>query len=319
MMRHQCPICASSKTKPLHRALFDDRYGYPGKFDLVRCTECKHTFLDAAFSESELTHLYSVYYPRSALDLDRYAPRKEARGFSAWFNGERRSAYTWVPPGVRILDIGCGFCESLGYHKQRGCEAFGVEADSNAQRVAERYGLDVAIGLFNPDLYPPESFDYVTLDQVVEHVVNPHDLFSGVARVLKSGGWVILSTPNAQGWGSHFFGRRWINWHPPYHLHHFSPQSMQLCATKAGLYVERQLTITPSDWLFYQFNHLSTLPEPGRPSLYWTDTGNPGPFSVRLALLMARIFHKLGGNHVLTRVFDFLNIGDNRIFFLRKP
>jgi hypothetical protein len=33
---------------------------------------------------------------------------------------------------------------------------------------------------------------------------------------------VIIGTPNANGWGARVFGRYWINWHAPYHLHFFN-------------------------------------------------------------------------------------------------
>jgi SAM-dependent methyltransferase len=44
--------------------------------------------------------------------------------------------------------------------------------------------------------YPSESFDLVTSTEVIEHLENPRRFFREVARVLKPGGQIILSTPN---------------------------------------------------------------------------------------------------------------------------
>lgn len=311
-----CVICGEPTIDD--RIVFDDRYGYPGLFQLVKCAECGHRSLAVDFSSDQLGRLYTDYYPRSRFALDDYQPAKTVRGFKSWLNGERRSAYAWVPENVRVLDIGCGFGETLGYHKARGCDVYGVEADENIHRVAEKFGFKVHVGLFDPDLYEPVFFDYVTMDQVIEHVTDPLATMRGIARVLKPGGMAIISTPNANGWGARLFGRRWINWHAPYHLQHFSKHSMALTAEQAGLVVERAVTITSSEWLHYQWLHLTIFPRMGEPSSFWAPTGERGTRE-RLLFVMLAYLHLTKVDHLITRLFDALGIGDNYLFFLRKP
>jgi hypothetical protein len=158
----------------------------------------------------------------------------------------------------------------------------------------------------------------VTLDQVIEHVTDPMETLRGVAHVLKSGGLAVLSTPNGSGWGAKVFGRRWINWHAPYHLHCFSQTSMRLAAEQAGLVMERSMTITPSAWLYYQWLHVFTYPEEGNPSIFWAP-GGTWSLMKRIGRQALTIAHRGKINHVITRVFDALGVGDNRLFFLRKP
>lgn len=297
--------------------LYDDRYGFPGSFDLLVCHACGHRFLDCYLSDEDLQLLYSSYYPRAGFSLELYRPHREAKGFRAWLNGERRSAYCHVPAGVRVLDIGCGFCETLGYHEGRGCEAYGVEADVNVQTVAMAHGFKVHSGVFDPSLYTPGYFDYVTMDQVIEHVSDPVATMAGIARVLKPGGVAVLSTPNAAGLGARLFGRRWINWHAPYHQHFFSERSMAIAAEKGGLCLEEVRTITSSQWLFYQWNHLLTFPGKGERSPFWSP-GARRTLGTRIAYLCTRLVHLSGLNHLLTRLFDSLETGDGRLYFLRK-
>ena len=315
-MQINCTICFNAANT--RQSIYDDRYGYPGLFPLLKCTCCGHAFLQAEFPAELLRNLYSNYYPRSSFNIDTYLPANESSGFRSWLNGDKSSTFRWVPRAVRVLDIGCGFGESLGYYQARGCDVYGVEADENIRRVADKFGYNVHVGLFDASVYEANFFDYVTMSQVIEHVTEPVQTLSGIARVLKPGGVAILSTPNASGWGAKVFGRYWINWHAPYHLQFFTLQSMQLAAEQAGLVVERAITITPSAWLHYQWIHLLSCPPEGVVSPFWAP-GGKWNFMQKVALKTLEIVHRCKINHVVTRIFDAIRMGDNRIYFLRKP
>jgi len=318
----KCLICKSG-TLGVSCSLFDDRYGYPGKFALMRCRECGHAFLLHEFTPEQLTDLYSNYYPRSGFDLESYQPHQEEAGFFAWLDGKRSSAFRWVPKNVRVLDVGCGFGESLGYHAARGCDVYGVEADENIRRVADKFGYRVHVGLFDPDLYEPDFFDCVTMDQVMEHVTDPVETLQGVSRILKPGGKAILTTPNANGWGARLFGRKWINWHTPYHLQFYSKQSMRRLAEKAGLEIESVRTITASAWLHFQWLHLLTYPKPDQPSDFWAGSacGKHPDFGLAVKIIMRflGLMNRAKANHLITRLFDALGMGDSYVFVLSKP
>lgn len=311
-----CPICMTGGIRT--RRLYDDRYGYAGSFSLLKCGHCGHVYLQGEFSSELLRDLYTNYYPRSTFNLASHIPYAETTGFKVWLDGDKSSPFRWVPRNVRVLDIGCGFGETLGYHQARGCDVYGVDADENIRRVAEKFGYKVHVGLFDPNIYEANYFDYVTLNQVIEHVTDPLQTLRGISRVLKPGGMAILSTPNAAGWGARVFGKYWLNWHAPYHLQFFTPHSMRLAADQAGLILERSTTITKSAWLNYQWLHLIGYPQEGKPSVFWAPGGKWGK---RHNLMLKLIFqlHKWKINHLITRIFDAVGMGDNRVYFLRKP
>ena len=314
----KCTVCRSaarSSTAPI----WDDRYAYPGQFTLMRCSNCDHVFLDCDFTSSQLGELYTNYYPRKTFDLAQYKPDIEKIGLGAWFNGLKSSAFRRVPKNVRLLDVGCGFGETLGYHAARGCDVYGVEADENIRRVAEKFGFKVHVGLFDDSIYEPEFFDYVTMDQVIEHVIDPLSTLRGVSRILKPGGSAIFSTPNAGGWGAKIFGRRWINWHAPYHVQFFSRRSLRLAAKQAGLVLAEIETVTNSEWLYYQWIHLATYPKAGEPSRFWSPNHDGMTLLQRRILRVLELMHKYKVNHILTRFFDSLGLGDNYVFVLKKP
>lgn len=312
-----CPICKSKNISKKYE-LYDDRYGYDGIFNLFECSDCGHKFLDHQFTPEEICNLYSNYYPRSQMKIEDYSPLEYKKGFKSWFNGERGRAYTYVPKNVRVLDIGCGFGESLGYHKNRGCDVYGVEADENIKRVADTFGFNVKVGLFSANDYEKDFFDYVTMDQVIEHVPDPYEILTGIFKILKPNGYLVLSTPNSNGWGARLFGKRWINWHAPYHLHLFSKKSLIIISQKAGFEVEKIKTITSSEWLFYQWVHLITFPQRGEKSIFWSSRTVKRTLFQKILLKLISLLHKTKINHVITRFFDAIGLGDNLIVVLRK-
>lgn len=315
-MKNHCIICdhpADLYLKNMH----DDRYGYPGHFCVLRCSGCKHVFLKSLLSPECLEDLYTNYYPRKTYDLENYKLPQDDYDFKSWMNGEKSSAFRWVPKNKRVLDIGCGWGEALGYFGARGCDAYGVEADHNVAKVAEKFGYKIHIGLFDPNVYEANFFDYVILDQVIEHLADPVQTMQEISRILKPNGVVIIATPNMKGWGARCFGRRWIHWHVPYHLHHFFLQSMRSLAEKANLVLEKHKTITNSEWLYYQWVHLILYPKMGQTSLFWSPP-TKNAFGVKVLLKMLRLFHRTKINHCVTRLFDVFRLGDNQLFFLRK-
>jgi 2-polyprenyl-3-methyl-5-hydroxy-6-metoxy-1,4-benzoquinol methylase len=233
-LKAPCPICRS-ETELVFQGLYDDRYGYPDLFDLLRCKSCGHRHVPAQFTPEQLGQLYTRYYPRGDFDIESFRAEREEHGFEAWLTGAQASAFRHVPRNVRVLDIGCGIGTTLAYHKNRGCEAFGIEADGNVQAIAKRHGLNISQGIFDGSQFESGSFDFVTLDQVAEHVMDPHALMRGVARVLRPGGKVIITTPNPDSFGARLYGRRWLNWHTPYHIQFYTRRSLRLVAEAAGL------------------------------------------------------------------------------------
>lgn len=312
-----CPICSSTNVSTICQ-LYDDRYGYPKDVQMMICADCGHRFSDQPLEPKVIAALYTDYYQRSTIDPESFSAYHEPNRLVGWLNGDYSSAARWVPAGVRVLDIGCGLGWNVAYHAARGSDAHGVDADRNAKVIADKYDLKISIGLFDPNKYDPNYFDYVTMDQVIEHVTNPVETLEGVWHVLKMDGHCIVSTPNANGWACRVFGRKWLNWHVPYHQQFFSERSISLLAENTGFVVESIQTVTRSVWVVYQIAHLLAYPQKGRPSLFWTYRSSRLRLHHRLMLklIMATRFSLLP--QLLSRLFDAIGIGDNYLIVLKK-
>jgi 2-polyprenyl-3-methyl-5-hydroxy-6-metoxy-1,4-benzoquinol methylase len=109
------------------------------------------------------------------------------------------------PPGpsVRVLDVGCfnGYMsvifKQLGYHVT-GTDVYELET---RDAIFKKLGVEFIHANFNElrffDQPPEESFDIVIIAQVIEHILNhPVGLMRGLADLMRSGGMMIVTTPN---------------------------------------------------------------------------------------------------------------------------
>lgn len=103
----------------------------------------------------------------------------------------------WISDGRnRLLDIGCGVGWSLVVAKEMGLQATGVEPMTEAATYGTAtLKLDVINALFTPDLFPPASFDFIIMDQVLEHVPNPFAMLRDTFGLLKPNGVMLLAVP----------------------------------------------------------------------------------------------------------------------------
>ncbi|MCL4435488.1 MAG: class I SAM-dependent methyltransferase [Thaumarchaeota archaeon] len=115
---------------------------------------------------------------------------------------------TFLQLGVtRLLDIGCANGEFMTLCVESGIKCSGVEISQLAVQRAKEHGLDVQqLDVDNSDLpFESESFEGVFCSEVIEHLFNPDHLLEESWRVLKSGGFLIVTTPNLSAWFNRIF------------------------------------------------------------------------------------------------------------------
>ncbi len=308
-----CPICGSANVKK-KLTKYDDRYGCPGLFEMSKCRDCGHHFVFDV-KDIDFGRLYTDYYPRKNIQ-DRYKEPvfEQKSDFYEWLDGDKRSAFRHVPEDVKVLDVGCGDCTTLLYHQSRGCDATGIEADENVRFLKEKLKVDLVIGEFRKELFENVLFDFVTMDQVVEHFEIPLEKLEEINKILVQNGKIVLTTPNASGWGVKIFGKYWINWHSPYHLNLFTKKSIRIALERSGFKNIEIKTVTSSEWLLYQWIHLLFYPKYGQASVFWCN----GKFKWSSRLFLFNILHRAKINHIITRFFDVLGVGDNMLVIAEK-
>jgi len=148
--------------------------------------------------------------------------------------------------------VGCGDCTSILEIQSLGAEGYGIEPDRNIKELVDTLQLKVHIGLFHEVPYPVDFFDFITMSQVLEHVHDPVTLVASFRRILKKDGQLIIGVPNIDSRLRKRYGSRWLNWHVPYHLNHFSRKSLEVLAERSGYEVASMATYTPNLWVDLQ-------------------------------------------------------------------
>ncbi len=136
-------------------------------------------------------------------------------------------------PGVRrVVDIGCALGWSLDAAREAGFEPSGVELSEHAAAEAgRRHPVKRSTAEF-----ASESFDALTLVDVVEHVWDPVSLLREARRLLRPGGRLVLTTPDLSSLSFRVLGARWP-YVIPEHVVYFDRATIRRALRQAGLEV----------------------------------------------------------------------------------
>lgn len=111
------------------------------------------------------------------------------------------NALAQIPAGGRILDAGAGqlqykpFCSHLNYVSQDFSQYDGSGNGVGLQKGGwNQEEIDIISDITNiPE--PDSSFDAIMCVEVIEHVPNPVDSLKELTRLLRPGGYLILTAP----------------------------------------------------------------------------------------------------------------------------
>ncbi len=95
----------------------------------------------------------------------------------------------------KVLDVGSGLGQFLNYRKG----TFGVDVNPLCVDYCKKLCLDVQLVHSTPWKFENESFDGVVMDNVLEHIQNPHLTLNEVFRILKYKGTLVVGVPGKKG------------------------------------------------------------------------------------------------------------------------
>ena len=260
----RCPLCRNFGAI-LYSGLRDRYWDAPGSWSLRRCATCGHLWLDPQPEAGEIGKLYTSYFshgeaPRLPFVGDGFWEKAsrgvlEALGYRGIAKGR---AERWIGVLVRLVppvwdecaqvvrsvrgpvrgelfDVGCGNGSYLEVMRTLGWRVRGLEPDPVAARIARGRGFDVMERSIEEADIPQESLEVVTMDHVIEHVIDPVRVLATARGWLRDGGQLTITTPNAESRGHRKFRDVWFHLDPPRHLHLFSLRNLMACVERAGL------------------------------------------------------------------------------------
>ena len=224
-----CNHCGETAAKPL--------FSLKG-YDLIECAGCGLAYIANQPTAEQLTEIYSA-------GADYHSGLQQP-GSALWQRMDAIARHhidflgSVVATGL-ALDVGCSTGQFLAHARDKGFGVAGVEfSESSANFARQHFSLSIEQGSIHASQCDAASVDVLTMFDVIEHVPDPAADIAAAYRLLKPGGWFILSTPNIDG----LFPRMayklahklnyWPHPEPPHHLYQFSVRTLSAMLAKAG-------------------------------------------------------------------------------------
>jgi 2-polyprenyl-3-methyl-5-hydroxy-6-metoxy-1,4-benzoquinol methylase len=257
-----CPVCRADDSTPW----FHTQDGY--RYDI--CNRCRMTFIPAVVP-MEAWDRYFAELPdaRSALAAQMEAAvstdteQLNRQRFGRYFDVLRRHGA--AQRGHRLLDIGTFTGGSLRVATEQGMDAFGVEGLQEAVRFCHQRFPDQRVALAHAESLDPATFgggfDVVTMWETLEHTFDPIAALAGARAVLRPGGWLAITVPNARNLQFSMLRDYCFYAYGGYqgvgHLNMFTPETLRLALEENGFDVVHEETEFGTDWrqIAYYLQH----------------------------------------------------------------
>jgi len=170
---------------------------------------CGTIFTRAQIKAETLEELYDHYYDAAQFEM----PTVVAQSLE-------RVVFSFEPFRLtgRILDIGYGEGGLLQFAEKQAWQCFGTEISPRSLAYGKERGWIVTDKAADDPRFLLQSFDVVTMIELLEHVPNPREILQAAARWLRPGGLLYLTTPNAKSLNQRVLGLEWSVVSPPEHL-----------------------------------------------------------------------------------------------------
>jgi SAM-dependent methyltransferase len=161
-------------------------------------------------------------------DYERYASDRLAGSFSEMGSWSLVHQRLW---NLKTLDVGCS--DGL-YLRTLSHDSVGIEQIPQLAAIAQDSGRSVMQGDVESVVQTIESetFDAVLASHVLEHVTRPLDLLEQLARILRSGGLLVLGLPTER---NVFRNLLRMDYYAGTHLYSFSTRNIEVLLCRVGL------------------------------------------------------------------------------------
>lgn len=226
----KCILCNSS-----NRTILIQQEGWT----VYKCVNCGLGFLDPRPDQNELQNLYQDDYFSSHYDQGLKVDSPEMKRRISQ-EDHRIKFFRNLKRHGRILDIGCG----MGYFLY-ACRIYGYEVEGqdvsgdSASYVRSELKIPVIMGQIEKIDIEDNSMDVITMWHALEHTPDPRKHLKKARMWLKPDGLLIVDVPNYEGTDAQKMWNSWSGWSLPYHLYHFTQDTLVSMLEKHGFKIIR--------------------------------------------------------------------------------
>ena len=226
-MNHPCYLCH----KPT--VLFMKKHGYR----LYRCPVCKLTMTEfyqpyALFVEQFYSKGYFTGDPRCSA-FSGY--EKDKQCITRNLQQVLRKVKPYVNTNAKMLDAGCAMGFMVELARSYGYTAYGFDPSSYAlSRATSTMKQYLSQATIETASYPKNSFDVITLTDIIEHVQDPIASMRKLRRFLKKNGLIVIATGDTQSVAAKLLGKHWTFYIPPQHLFFLSKDNLTTMLNQTG-------------------------------------------------------------------------------------
>ena len=87
--------------------------------------------------------------------------------------------------------------------------------------------------------FPKESFDYIIMKEVLEHIPNYKRVLKKCSIWIKRGGKLIIIVPNGDSLWQRIFSKNWYGYDVPRHVCTYNPKSIKILLEKMGFRINQ--------------------------------------------------------------------------------
>ncbi len=231
MKTANCPICQSKECS---------YYQAGEKYTLAKCHQCGMVW------DNNPPKKPTAIYQASYYQASYYQNKGRKGGYSDYLATMKANGQTFrrrllaAQKKLRsdrplLLDVGCALGDCLLEAKKLGWEnPLGLEVSQYAAELAQSRDLLVFQGDLFDNPFQPNSFDLITLQDMLEHTTNPLSQLEAAYQLLKPGGLILITTPNVEGILAKILRSFWYHYKPGEHLTYFSFKTINLALEKTG-------------------------------------------------------------------------------------
>lgn len=206
---------------------------------IVRCRRCGLEYVNPRLRSEAILTGYSEGSDETFVSQARSRERTFRRSlvFLTRALPAKMRARIGGPNRPRILDVGTAGGSFLKVARDAGWEVFGVEPNRwLCDWSRQNYGLKIDNGGLFEQRYASDSFDVVTLWDVLEHVPDPRALLDEVHRILRPGGVLLVNYPDKGSLAARAMGSRWV-FILTVHIYYFTRKTIRRLLDMTGFEV----------------------------------------------------------------------------------